>query len=197
MADPGGFREQVKRLSEMVTEFEQMPDAPQKHAARELLQLLMDVNAQGLERMMEIIFESGEAGRAIIDRLGSDDVAGGLLLLYSLHPEALDVRVQAALERLGPRLRKLSCHIELLSITDGAVRLTLTKNGHSCGSSTAELRALIENGIYELAPDVAALEIVGLEEMPAAGFVAIESLLGRKTPAAEETGQALQGQTGD
>jgi Fe-S cluster biogenesis protein NfuA len=197
MADSGGFREQVKRLSQLVTEFEQTPDTPQKHAVRELLQLLMDVNAQGLERLMEIVFASGEAGQAIIDRLGRDDVAGGLLLLYSLHPESLDARVEAALEKIGPRLRKLSCNVELLSVNDGAVRLMLTKSGHSCGSSAAELRILIENGIYELAPDLAALEVLGLEEPPAAGFVAIESLLGRKMPAAEETGHALQGQIRD
>jgi Fe-S cluster biogenesis protein NfuA len=178
VADASGFREQVKRLSQMVTELEQMPDGSQKTAARELLQLLMDVHAEGLERMLEIVFESGDAGPALIDRLGKDDVAGGLLLLYSLHPEPLEARVQTALEKLGPRLRKLACTVELVSMNDGAVQLALIRNGHSCGSSTAELRALIEGGIYEFAPDVAALEIMGLEEPAAVGFVAVESLLG-------------------
>ena len=46
---------------------------------------------------------------ALIDRLGKDDVSGELLLLYSLHPDALETRVQTAVERMRPRLRKLAC----------------------------------------------------------------------------------------
>lgn len=192
MTGESGFREQVKRLSELITEFEKMPDGPQKDAGREILQLLMDVHGQGLEKIMEIVFESGDAGSALIDRLGKDDVAGGLLLLYSLHPEALEARVRAAVERLRPRLRKLACNIDLLSIDENAVRLRLVRNGHSCGSSAGELRAVIENGIYELAPDVTALEILGLEEPPATGFVALESLVQRRSHAASQEEHALQ-----
>jgi len=126
---------------------------------------------------MEIIFESGEAGSTLIDQLGKDEVSGGLLLLYSLHPDAVETRVHAALERIRPRLRKLSCAIDLVSIDEGSVRVCLSKSGHSCGSSTKELRGLVENGIYEIAPDVSSLEILGLEEPSSTGFVALESLL--------------------
>lgn len=179
MADQGGFQEQIKQLSELVTRFEQMPDSPQKATGKELVQLLMEVHAQGLERMLQMAFESSEAGSALIDRLGKDEVAGGLLLLYSLHPDALETRVHTAMERLRPRLSKLACTLDLVSIGDGALRVRIGKDRHSCGSSTGELRALVENGIYELAPDVASLEILGLEEHPATGFVSLESLVGR------------------
>jgi Fe-S cluster biogenesis protein NfuA len=177
VANDGGFQEQVKRLGELISQFDQMPDGPQKTAGRELMQLLMDVHSQGLERMMEIIFESRGAGISLIDQLGKDDIAGGLLLLYSLHPDALGTRVHAAVERIRPRLRKLACSIDLVSIDQGAVRVRLTKNGHSCGSSTKELQGLVENGMYEIAPDIPALEILGLEEPSSTGFVALESLL--------------------
>lgn len=177
MANGGGFQEQVRRLGELVAQFEQMPDSPQKTAGKELLQLLMQVHGQGLERMMEIVFESGDSGGALIDRLGKDDIAGGLLLLYSLHPDSFETRVQTAVERMRPRLRKLSCAIELLTMDDGVVRVRLTRAGHSCGSSTQELRAMIENSLYEFAPDVTSLEILGLDEPSSTGFVAIESLL--------------------
>jgi Fe-S cluster biogenesis protein NfuA len=177
VANSGGFQEQVKRLGELVSQFDQMPDSPQKTAGRELMQLLMDVHGQGLERMMEIVFESREAGSALIDQLGKDEIAGGLLLLYSLHPDALETRVHSAMERIRPRLRKLSCTIDLVSIGAGTVRVRLTKSGHSCGSSTHELRGLVENGLYEAAPDITALEILGLEEPSSAGFVALDILL--------------------
>jgi Fe-S cluster biogenesis protein NfuA len=177
VASSSGFQEQVKRLGELVSQFDEMPDGPQKTAGKELIQLLMDVHGQGLERMMEIVFESGVAGSALIDQLGKDEIAGGLLLLYSLHPDSLETRLHTALDRMRPRLRKLSCAIDLVSIDEGAVRVRLTKSGHSCGSSTKELRGLVENGLYEIAPDITALEILGLEEPSSTGFVALESLL--------------------
>jgi Fe-S cluster biogenesis protein NfuA len=177
VANSGLFQEQVKRLGELVSQFDQMPDGPQKTAGRELMQLLMDVHGQGLERIMEMIYESREAGSALIDQLSKDEIAGGLLLLYSLHPDALETRVNAALERIRPRLRKLSCAIDLVSIDEGVVRLHLAKSGHSCGSSTNELRGLVENGVYEIAPDITALEILGLEDPSSSGFVALDSLL--------------------
>ena len=92
------------------------------------MQLLMDVHGAGLERMMEIIFESGSAGPAIIDKLGQDSIAGSLLLLYSLHPDDLETRVHKAMERMRPRLRKLACTAELASVSEGVVRVRLTSD---------------------------------------------------------------------
>jgi len=177
VTENGAFQEQVKRLSELIAQFEQMRAGREKDYARELIQLLMELHGKGLEHMMEIIFESSEAGSALIGKLARDGAAGSLLLLYSLHPDALETRVQSALERIRPRLRKLACTIDLLSVGEGTVRLALTRNGHSCGSSARELRSIVENGVYELAPDVLTLEILGLEEPAPSGFVALESLL--------------------
>jgi Fe-S cluster biogenesis protein NfuA len=178
VADPSGFQEQIKRLSELVAQLEQMPGSAQKTASKDLVQLLMEVHAQGLERILELVFESSQGGGTLIDRLGKDDIAGGLLLLYSLHPDALETRVHTALERIRARLQKLACAIDLVSVDEGAVQVRVTKSGHSCGSSTDGLRKLVENGIFELAPDITSLEILGLEEQSPTGFVAVESLVG-------------------
>ncbi len=180
----GDFQEQVKQLGNLIAQFENLPDGPQKTAAKELVQLLMDVHGAGLERMMEIVFESGVAGPDLIDKLGQDSITGSLLLLYSLHPDDLETRVQKAIERLRPRLRKLACNIELARANEGNVQVQLAKAGHSCGSSSNDLKAIVEDGIYEFAPDVVTLEILGLEEPGASGFVALESLLGQQVVAA-------------
>jgi len=178
VANRGEFREQVNQLGKLIAQFDNLPDGPQKVAGKELVQLLMDVHGAGLERMMEIIFEGGGEGSAIIDKLGQDSIAGSLLLLYSLHPDDLETRVRKAMERMRPRLRKLACTAELASVSDGVVQVRLTRAGHSCGSSARDLRGMVEDGVYELAPDVVSLEIQGMEETSAAGFVALESLLG-------------------
>jgi Fe-S cluster biogenesis protein NfuA len=175
----GEFQEKVQQLGKLVAQFDQLPDSAAKVAGRELVQLLMDVHGRGLERVMEIIFTSGDhLSQVIIDRLGRDPIVGNLLLLYSLHPDGLEARVRTAVERLRPRLRKLACSIELESISEGSVQVRLT-SGHSCGSSTRDLQSIVEEAIYEAAPDLASLKIQGLEEQTPAGFVALESLLGQ------------------
>jgi Fe-S cluster biogenesis protein NfuA len=184
MANDGEFQEQIRQLGKLLTQFDQLPAGPAKTAGKELVQLLMDVHGAGLERMMEIVFESmNTTPGSAIEKLGQDSMTGSLLLLYSLHPEDLETRVQKAVDRLRPRLRKLSCAIELVEIRDGSVQLRLAVAGHGCGSSTKDLQALVEEGVYEFAPDVTSLDILGLETPAAVGFVALESLLGHSVAA--------------
>ncbi|HEX4028792.1 MAG TPA: NifU family protein [Terracidiphilus sp.] len=177
MANDSEFQEQVRQLGQRIEQFEQMPAGPAKTAGRELVQLLMDVHGEGLERMMEIVFESGDQGAKIIDRLGKDASVASLLLLYSLHPDDLETRVEKAAERMRPRLRKLACAIESLEVRESAVQVRLGAAGHSCGSSSKDIRSIVEDCIYQFAPDVTSLEILGLEEPATGGFVALDSLL--------------------
>ena len=197
MANGTEFQEQVRQLGQLITQFDRMPEGPQKAACKDLVQLLMDVHGAGLERIMEIVFESGGHGPAIIDELGRDGITSSLLLLYSLHPDDLETRVNKAMERMRPRLRKVSCSADLMHIEKGAVQIRVTTSGHSCGSSTKDVRAIIEEGVYELAPDVASLEILGLEEPSNSGFVALESLIGHSLVAAAHNVPALQTEGAD
>ena len=97
MATGSEFQEQIRQLGKLIAQFDQMPEGPQKTACKELVHLLMDVHGTGLERIMEIVFESSGTGTAIIDELGRDTITGSLLLLYSLHPDDLETRVNRAL----------------------------------------------------------------------------------------------------
>lgn len=191
MANGGEVQEQIRQLGTLIAQFDRFPDGPQKAACKELVQLLMDVHGAGLERILEIVYESGAAGPALIDKIGQDSVAGSLLLLYSLHPDDVETRVRKSMERMAPRLRKLACAAELLSTDAGVVRVRLSTAGHSCGSSTKDLRAIVEDTVYEMAPDVVSLEILGLEEPAASGFVALESLMGHNIVSAARDEQPL------
>ena len=197
MAKGGEFQEQVQQLGKLIAQFDQLPDGPQKAACRELIQLLMDVHGAGLERIVEVVFESGDAGPAVIDKLGQDPIAGSLLLLYSLHPDDLETRLHNAMDRMRPRLRKLACSAELVRVDEGAVQIQLTTTGHSCGSSANDLRAIVEDGVYEFAPDLISLEIMGLEEPTPVGFVSLESLLGRTLVPVASNGHSLQTEGAD
>jgi len=178
VANDSEFQEQMKQLGAMVAQFDRQPDSTVKAAGKELIQILMDVHGAGLERVMEIIFESGDSGQEVIHKLGQDSIVGSLLLLYLLHPDDLETRVRKAIDRMRPRLRKLATAVELIHVDESLVQLRLATSGHSCGSSARDLRGIVEDCLYELAPDITSLEILGLEEPGPTGFVALESLLG-------------------
>ena len=173
------FQEKMRQLGTLVGELDQMPGGGSKVAARELVQLLMEVHRTGLERIMELVFQAGTgaSGGAIIDRLGQDQIVRNLLLLYSLHPDDLETRVLRALDVARARLRKLDGRVDLVSFHEGAVQLRLHTSGHSRGSTIKDLRAIVEGAIYDLAPDVTSLTILAPEEESSSGFVPLQSLL--------------------
>jgi hypothetical protein len=173
------FQEKMRQLGTLVGELDQMPGGGSKVAARELVQLLMEVHRTGLERMMEVIFQAGTgaSSAAIIDRLGQDPIVRNLLLLYSLHPDDLETRVLRALDVARARLRKLDGRVDLVSFHEGAVQLRLHTSSHSRGSTIKDLRAIVEGAIYDLAPDVTSLTILAPEEESSSGFVPLQSLL--------------------
>jgi len=117
----------------------------------------------------------------MIGRLGQDPVVRNLLLLYSLHPEDMETRVLKALDAVGQRLRKLDSKVGLVSVRDGAVQVQLKTSGHAHGSAAKTLRSIVEESIYEWAPDLTSLVILGLEAEGASGFVTLDSLLKDRT----------------
>jgi hypothetical protein len=173
------FQEKMRHLGTLVGELDQLPGGGSKVAARELVQLLMEVHRTGLERMMELVFQAGTeaSGGVIVDRLGQDPIVRNLLLLYSLHPEDLETRVLRALDVARARLRKLDGRVDLVSFYEGAVQLRLYTSGHSRGSTIKDLRAIVEGSLYDLAPDVTSLTILAPEEESSSGFVPLQSLL--------------------
>jgi hypothetical protein len=174
------FQEKMRRLGALVGELDQMPAGGSKVATRELVQLLMEIHGAGLERIMELVKESGReagtAGEAIISRFGEDPIARNLLLLYGLHPDHLETRVVKALDAMKGRLRKLDCEVKLVSIHEGAVQVRLHISGHAHGSTRKDLRSIVEGGMYDLVPDLTSLTILGAED-ESSGFVPLESLL--------------------
>ena len=159
MLEEKEFRQRIQRVEELVRKIETVADPEARASATELMQSLMDLHGAGLERMMEITFQAGEPGSQIIDNFARDELVGSLLLLYGLHPMTLEERVIQALDNVRPYLRSHGGNVELLSVTDGVVRLRLEGNGNGCGSSAGTLKLAIEGAVYDAAPDMTALEV--------------------------------------
>ncbi len=179
MADDKDFQLKVQRIGELVGELENIADPEARASAKALVQLLLDLHGAGLERVMEIVAKNDESGQRTIDDLGRDPLVSSLLVLYGLHPLDVESRVAQAVERVRPQVRKGGGELDLLGIEAGVVRLQLQVTGHGCGSTGKTLKKLVEDALYEAAPDMNRLLIEGLEE-PAgsSGFVPLGKLGG-------------------
>src|SRR5262245_32077772 len=155
------IQRRLQRIEELVHTLEACVDSGVSSSAVELMRSLMELHGAGIERMLEIAFESGSHGREIIDRFAIDDLVAQLLLLYDLHPQGLETRANRALEDVRPHLHSHGGNVELLGVVDGVIKLRLHGNCHGCPSSAETLRHLIEQAIYEAAPDAKAIEVEG------------------------------------
>jgi len=170
------FQKKIRQLGSLAGELDQMPEGGSNVATRELVQLLMDVHGTGLDRIMELVFESAD-GPALVDKFARDPIVGDLLLLYSLHPDNLETRVLEGLETASARVRKFDAQVDLISIRDGAIQVRLTTASHGCASTAENLKAIVEECIYNRAPDLSSLAVLAPDGEAPSGFVSVENLL--------------------
>ncbi len=163
--DVRDFQARLERLDALIREVERFADPAAQAHTREIVQALLDLHGVGLDRLLEHVAAADEAG-AILDTCANDDVVSGLLLLHGLHPLDLEARVHQALDNVQPHLRKHGGSVELLEIRDGVVRLRLEGDCQASPSAAMTVQQTIEQAICGKAPEVIAVELVGLSEGP-------------------------------
>jgi Fe-S cluster biogenesis protein NfuA len=159
------FQDRIGRIEDLIKGVDEITDEKVRRQSRELVEALLELQGAGLERVMEIIYDSGLTGQAAIDELGRDELVSSLLLVHGLHPLDLEARVRRALEEVKPRLGLHGGSVELLGVTsEGRVQLKLEGNCHECPSSRLTLRFSIEEALNSAAPDLTGLDVEGLAE---------------------------------
>jgi len=124
MAQDTGLQKQIQRIGEIVEQLESASDPSVRAVARELLECLMALHGAGLERILEVVSQTGEAGGEIVQKCGRDELVSSLLLLYGLHPDDLRTRVTRAVEKSQGYLEKHGGAAELISVSEhGEVRV--------------------------------------------------------------------------
>jgi Fe-S cluster biogenesis protein NfuA len=182
-------------IEELIRELESSADAGLRATARELVQALMDLHRAGLERALELVDQTGEPGRVLIDRLAEDEIVKHLLVLHGLHPLDLEARVHQAIEKARRSLQSHGGEVERVVVDEtGGVHVTLRVEGgsaHACGSPAETLKAAVEDAIYENAPDAVGL-VVDVETVipPASAFVPMSSLRRRRADTSHDSAQA-------
>jgi hypothetical protein len=152
--------ERVRRIEDLVRRLGDIPDRESRETAHALMEAILELHGAGLERMLEIVFDAGESGKAAIRRFAGDSLVASLLVLHGLHPDDMETRAQQA-------LGKLHGTAELMGVFEGVVRVRLIGNARG-------LREAVETALGETVPD--ASEIVIEEGIPASAFVPLAAL---------------------
>jgi Fe-S cluster biogenesis protein NfuA len=164
--------EQIYRLVQRVTAFK---DDDARVTSLELLQSMMDLHGAAMARMVELLADSGEAGRKSLAKLSDDPLICGLLVVYGIHPVELKERIVHAIEKVRPQLRKQSGSVEIIEVGDDTARVKIQNSGHSCGSSVETLKAMVEQAIFEAAPEIVSIVVEG-SGPERSGFVSLERI---------------------
>jgi Fe-S cluster biogenesis protein NfuA len=163
--DRSEIQQRLQRIEELLRKLEASADSGIRSSALELMRSLMELHGAGIERMLDLAFDAGAPGREIIESFAGDELVAQLLLLYDLHPHDLETRVCNALDNVRPYLHSHGGDVELLGVLDGVISLRLLGSCHGCPSSAQTLRHLIEQALYEAAPDARAIEVEDLVQL--------------------------------
>jgi hypothetical protein len=158
--------ERVRRIEDLVHRLEQIENPESRSIAEQLMQAVLDLHGAGLERMMELAFESATGGEVLIRRFAGDGLISSLLVLHDLHPDDLETRVRQV-------LTKMPGHVELAGVLDGVVRVRYSVNG--CGTGNFDEEAL-KAMLREAVPDIGEVTVHRVTELKA--FVPLLSING-------------------
>lgn len=174
MIEEQKLQQRMQRIGELVSKLDSDEIAASvRTQAKELLEAVMDLHGEALDRILQVLKSTGEPGEQVLGSLSGDPVVSSVLLLYGLHPLDFDTRVKQALENVRPTLHKYGTHAELMTVKGGAVRVRL--HGVDSSFTARTVKAAIEDELYAAAPDAASVAVLGLEKFAASpDFVPLE-----------------------
>lgn len=165
MSDVHTLEAQQQRVEALITALETLDDTKASAAAKALLQVVLDLHAGGLARMMEIVSAAGAAGDPVIEAMVVDPSVCALLNLHGLHPYDIPTRVARAVDKMRPMLGAQGIQVQLLDAADEAVRVRVRGRLQGDHATPEGLRHEIELAIFEQAPEVMRVEVEGLPDV--------------------------------
>jgi len=159
-------------------------DGPREHAARierllgdvragvgpvawqrveELVSRLVALYGAALGRALLLVEEAGALDAALRARLGGDELVGAMLALHGMHPDPPLVRARAAVERVRAVLGEAAGAVELALDERDLLGVTLAGDWSRCAVPRAGVDEALRRALEEAAPELAAIEIGGVE----------------------------------
>lgn len=149
-----------------------------RERAEELVRLVVELYGAGLERVMELAYDTGKLDDELLEALAGDPLVSSLLLVHGLHPFGLEERIERALEEVRPQIATHGGDVRMIDVSDdGVVRLQLLGSCEGCGSA-AITEAAVDGAIRTAAPEIVRIEV---QEAPqeAGAVISIEQLNSR------------------
>ncbi|MGP3927413.1 NifU family protein [Streptomyces sp. 8N616] len=196
-------RAQVARAEELLAGLETLPDSAAAARAVETVEALVGLYGDCLARVIEYAAETadtdgageaddgtaaGRTGLGLLDRLAADELVGHLLLVHDLHPDPVETRVRRALDEVGRHVRSQGCELELLELSDTAVRIRLERRGHGCSSAQEPAEQAVRDAIAGRAPEILDVGIESGPEPVPETLIPVEALFHGRTPAGRSAG---------
>jgi Fe-S cluster biogenesis protein NfuA/nitrite reductase/ring-hydroxylating ferredoxin subunit len=126
-----------------------------RESAEALAQTIVGLYGKALERVLDIVYETGvERADEIFTQLVADPFVESLLCLHGLHPIAVADRVAVALDSVRPYLNSHEGNVEIVGIEDDVVHLRLGGSCDGCASSATTLKLAVEKAILERVPEI-------------------------------------------
>ncbi|MGW6422448.1 NifU family protein [Nocardia sp. NPDC055053] len=154
-----------------------------RERAEQLVREVADLYGAGLARVLALVDDD------VRDRLAADDLVASLLLVHGLHPHDVHTRVRAALDSVRPYLGSHGGDVELLSVTDGVVRLELSGSCRTCPSSSVTLELAVEDAVRAAAPEIESIEVAAAQPESTDALISADSLFARVHAEARPVGE--------
>ncbi len=174
-------------METLLEQIENLKDPNARSKAAEMVGVLLDLYGDGLARMMDLVYETGND--KAFESFAQDELVSHLLLLHGLHPLDVETRVVQALEEVRPYLQSHGGNVEFLGVEEGVARLRMQGSCDGCPSSAMTLKLAIEEAVMKAAPDLDGIEAEGVAEpKPAPNIVAGPTLRRKEKKQPKEDG---------
>jgi hypothetical protein len=113
----------------------------------DLVRAVTDLYGAGLERLLDLLHETGTLTDAAVAAIAGDDLVAGLLAVHGLHPYDAATRIRRALAGTG---------VELAELTAGGRCRIRVRHGHQPPPG-------VEQRIEAAAPEITGIEVVPVQ----------------------------------
>lgn len=160
-AEENDLRAVGNRIEQLLDELRVVAPPGVHRRVEELVGLITDLHGAGLARVLELAADQPVLLRRVVE----DDLVASLLVVHGLHPEDLETRVAAAVESVRPYLHSHGGDVEIVEVdaAAGLVRLRAVGSCDGCPSSAVTLEKTVRSAVEAAAPELARLEVEGLE----------------------------------
>lgn len=144
------------RVQTLVSELDGYSDPKVQGNVRELVAALLALHGEALAELLEHLETDA------LSEIAREPKLSSVLLLHGLHPDGVQTRIERALEKVRPQLEAHRGDVEVLEVGETRLRLRLKGTCNGCPSSASTFRNLLENAVFELAPEIESIEVEGM-----------------------------------